>query len=126
MITIWQTKLPQITVLVVDDSRISRFLIQHLIKQLCPHARIIEAVDAKSALACATQHVIDCAVIDYNMPGSNGLDLALKLAQYYTDIKLAIISADSHIPLQAKHHHLKITQLTKPIQPLSLLQFLQK
>ena len=121
-----QQSLERQRILIVDDSRTSRFLIRHLVEQLAPNSEVIEATDTNSALLHSKQHVIYKAIIDFHMPGGNGLDLALKLQEHYPKIKLAIISANAPIPLQAHHKILSVTQLGKPIQPAHLLQFLQQ
>ncbi len=124
MMTDWRSIPRFINVLVVDDSRTSRMLIRHLIEQLNSKYHVIEANGAENALSSVQGKQIQCAVIDYNMPQVNGLDLALLLKQHFPNIKLAIISADSHLPVKHQHQTLAFTQLSKPIQPFSLAQFL--
>ncbi len=57
------------TVLVVDDSKLSRMMINTIIKTNFPDWDVVEAVDGDTALGLAETNTIDMMTIDVNMPG---------------------------------------------------------
>ena len=60
-------------ILIVDDSRLSRVLIQdELAEQTC---RIFEAGDGSEALAIAGETQLDLILLDIHMPGISGLEV---------------------------------------------------
>lgn len=65
--------------LVVDDEPAARARLRRLLAAQ-PDLQVVEAEDAASALAClAQQGPFDVAVLDIEMPGANGLQLAAQL-----------------------------------------------
>jgi two-component system, chemotaxis family, chemotaxis protein CheY len=69
-------------ILVVDDSKVSRMLIRAMIAATFPEARIAEAAEANQAQAAVAAQRFDLAILDMNMPGMNGLDLASSLLSH--------------------------------------------
>lgn len=67
-------------ILVVDDSRASRMLIVAIIKNELPNASIIEASNGDEAVVLMASNKPDLAILDMNMPGMTGLELAAKIA----------------------------------------------
>ena len=78
------------TILLVDDSRASRMLCSSVIKSLRPGLVILEAGDAEAALAVLEAHTPDLAVLDMNMPGMSGLELAERIRVTQPDMKLRL------------------------------------
>lgn len=70
------------TILVVDDSRVSRMMIEAHIENIAPDLHIFEAADADEALIVARRDKPDGISLDYNMPGIDGLTLANHLREY--------------------------------------------
>ena len=62
------------SVLVVDDSRVSRMLIKSLVTARFPHWSITEAGSGDEALALARERTFDYCTMDINMPGLPGTD----------------------------------------------------
>lgn len=63
------------TVLVVDDSKVSRMMITAIIKDKHSDWTIIEAGSGNDALSASEGRKLDLCIIDYNMPGMDGLTL---------------------------------------------------
>jgi two-component system chemotaxis response regulator CheY len=66
-------------VILVDDSRAMRMILRRIVGQL--GFEIMEAEDGQAALEAVTnsEHVPDLALIDWNMPRMNGLELVVAL-----------------------------------------------
>ena len=66
-------------VLVVDDSKLARMAVAKALTTLHPDWTRIEAANADEALALASKDAFDLAILDFNMPGRDGLQLAAEL-----------------------------------------------
>ncbi len=62
-------------ILVVDDDEIDRMAVRRALKATGLEASVTEASDATSALDRLSKEHFDCALLDYRMPGSDGLDV---------------------------------------------------
>jgi signal transduction histidine kinase/DNA-binding response OmpR family regulator len=62
-------------ILVVDDDDVDRMAVKRALKASGLEASVTEADDATSALAKLAKEHFDCTLLDYRMPGSDGLDV---------------------------------------------------
>ena len=62
-------------ILVVDDDDVDRMAVRRALKASGLDATVTEAEDAASALAKLAREHYDCTLLDYRMPGSDGLDV---------------------------------------------------
>ncbi|ALG68126.1 response regulator transcription factor [Beggiatoa leptomitoformis] len=113
------------TILVVDDSRVSRMLIRAIINQANPQAEIIEASNGDEALSKTESHPVDIATLDLNMPGMDGLLLASKLLEKYPQAKIGLLTANIQEMVRQKAHLMGIQFISKPITEEKILNFLQ-
>ncbi len=104
------------TILVVDDSMVSRMMIKEIIKSHQPLAKIIEASSGSNTLEQLTHDSeIDIALVDYNMPGMNGLELFNELEGMVTITKRALLTANIQDEIRDKTLAAGIKFLNKPI-----------
>ena len=70
-------------VLLVDDSETMRRLIKHTIRQTWPQTEFAEAGDVEAAgqLLQADPHGVGLILLDYNLPGENGLALLRRIRE---------------------------------------------
>lgn len=107
------------SILLVDDSRASRMLCSSVIKALRPGLEILEAGDGNSALALIGSNAPALAVIDMNMPGMSGLELAEKLRTSHPAMRLALLTANVQDSIQRRAAELGVHFFRKPItEPL--------
>ena len=66
--------------LIIDDSRLDRKAIKRLLAQTKLETSIAEAGDVDDALGMVAVEHFDCILIDYNLPGSDGVALAEQIA----------------------------------------------
>ena len=64
------------TVLVVDDSKVSRMVIKAHILAMHPHWQVVEAGTGDEAVELGAGSVPDYCTVDVNMPGMPGTDAA--------------------------------------------------
>ena len=75
------------TLLIVDDSRMSRMLIKAIITDSRPEWRILEAVTGDEAIKLVDEHQPEFVSMDVNMPGIDGLET---LADGKTVVKVRV------------------------------------
>jgi CheY-like chemotaxis protein len=111
-------------VLVVDDSKLARMSIARLLGTLRPEWIRIEAANAAEALARQSQESIDLALVDFNMPGPDGLSVAADLHAFNPAMPMAIVSANNQDEVVARAHALGAAFLSKPLTQQALAEFL--
>jgi CheY-like chemotaxis protein len=92
------------TVLIVDDEESVRRTFREWLEGAGLGCRILAASDAESALVQANQHVIDLAILDWNLgAGTDGLQLLEDLTQFSPDVVAIMVTGFAHqaTPLQA-------------------------
>lgn len=112
------------TVLIVDDSKLARIVVGKAVAALQPEWSRIEAGNADEALAVLTAQPVDVVVIDFNMPGKNGLDLAEELRARYPDMPIALATANVQDEVIGRARAAGVTFVPKPITEDGLRGFL--
>ena len=104
------------TVLVVDDSQVSRMMIRAIIEDRHPEWTIIEAKSGDEALSkCEQQQNIALMILDYNLPGMDGLTMAGHLKEKYPATPISLLTADIQKGIRDKAAHLNLHFTPKPI-----------
>ncbi len=92
------------TILIVDDEETVRKTFREWLEGANLGCRILAAPDAESALVQANQHVIDLAVLDWNLgAGNDGLQLLEDLSLFNPDVVAILVTgyAQEATPLDA-------------------------
>lgn len=113
-----------VTVLLVDDSKLARIVAGKTIAALQPDWTRIEASNADEALDVVKTHAVDVAVLDFNMPGKDGLELAAHLRQSHPQMPIAIITANVQNEIIARARELNATFVGKPVTEESIRGFI--
>jgi DNA-binding NarL/FixJ family response regulator len=80
-------------VLVADDHPLVRRGLRDLLLDHFPMAEIVEAGDAREALAAIREGSWQLALVDINLPGRGGLDLLREIKHLRNEIPLLVVSA---------------------------------
>jgi CheY-like chemotaxis protein len=80
-------------ILIVDDDPRFRALARRLL-EAAGHAVVAEAADGPQALAALRQERPDTALVDVQLPDTNGLELARVLAATDNNLRIVMTSAD--------------------------------
>lgn len=112
------------TVLIVDDSRIARMVIAKIMGQLRPGWPLIKAANAEEALAVLREQTADIALVDVNMPGVRGLELARSIRELRPDMPIAIVSANIQDEVAAAARAMNAAFLPKPLTAEAIAPFL--
>jgi CheY-like chemotaxis protein len=113
-----------VTVLLVDDSKLARIVAGKAIAALQPDWTKIEASTADEALETVAKRSVDLAVLDYNMPGKDGLQLATELREAYPHMPIAIVTANLQDEIISRARELNATFVAKPVTEESMRGFL--
>ena len=112
-------------VLIVDDSKLARMAAAKVLTDCHPDWSSVEAGSAALALSAVTSHSPDIALVDFNMPGGDGLDLAAEMRKLKPAMPIALISANHQQQIVDRAHALGAAFLPKPISHKSLQAFLE-
>ena len=111
-------------VLIVDDSKLARMAVAKTLSALHPDWQRLEAANADEALARITADSPDIVLLDFNMPGKNGLVFAAELRQLSPSISVAVISANHQAEVIKRAHEAGATFLAKPLTEKALSDYL--
>src|ERR1700744_6257926 len=111
-------------VLIVDDSKLARMAVARALTSLHPDWTRIEATNADEALALAKQSAVDIALVDFNMPGRDGLSLAAEIRDLDSNVAVALISANVQQGIVDGAGQIGATFLAKPLTEAVLGAFL--
>ena len=111
-------------VLIVDDSRLARMSVIRALTRLRPEFTYVEAAHPDEAIALMKGQPAQIAVVDYNMPGRDGLAVTAELRGIDPDIVVAVLSANTQQEILSGAQELGATFLTKPLAEPALEAFL--
>lgn len=102
-------------VLVVDDSSLVRMMMRKVFADSFPEWQVVEAANAEAALEASAGVTLDLALIDYNMPGMNGVDLAIKLMEKAPHLPIHLVTANVQQKMQERAEALGLGFIRKPV-----------
>jgi CheY-like chemotaxis protein len=111
-------------ILIVDDSKLARMAVAKSLNNLRPEWTRIEATNADEALALAKQSGVDVALLDFNMPGRDGLSLAADIRALDPQIAVALVSANAQQEILDRSSEVGATFLAKPLTEVLIGAFL--
>jgi CheY-like chemotaxis protein len=111
------------TVLIVDDSKLARIVAGKALAALQPEWERVEASNAQDALAILYERRVDLAMIDFNMPEKDGLELAAEIRIRHPTMPIAVITANIQDEVIARARAVNATFVSKPITEDSLRGF---
>ena len=112
------------TLLIVDDSRVSRMMIRTLVLANRPMWTLVEAANGDEALALAATQTFDYCTMDINMPGMPGTDAAAHLKRDYPALRLALFSANIQESQKVRAGELGVKFVAKPVSDKSVTEAL--
>ncbi len=113
-----------VTVLIVDDSKLARIVAAKAVGALEPEWDRIEAANADEAVRLSAERKVDVALLDYNMAGRNGIELAEALHEMNPAMQIAIITANVQEEVIAAARAADASFVSKPLTQDGLRGFL--
>lgn len=111
-------------ILVVDDSKLARMAVGKVLGVVHPDWIRVEASNADEAVAKVREAAVDLAVVDFNMPGRDGLELVAELHMLKPGMPLAVISANHQTEIVTRVGEAGATFLAKPLTEAAMRGFL--
>ena len=88
-------------ILIVDDEQMALEDAKDVAEKVQPEAEIFGVNTCSRALEIAEREKPDVALLDIEMPGMNGLELAKRLKEIYDSINIIFVTAYSEYALEA-------------------------
>ena len=84
---------------------------------VCPGSEFLVAKSGDEALASIDKATLalDLALIDYHMPGIDGLELAAKLREIRSDLRIVLCTANAQHNTEVRAEEMRVEVLVKPI-----------
>jgi YesN/AraC family two-component response regulator len=110
--------------LIVDDSKLARMAVVKALSTCQPDWQRVEAANAADALRAVQQDSPHVALVDFNMPNRDGLELAADLRAVKPEMPIGIISANHQQEVVDRARSLGAMFLPKPLTEKALQEFL--
>ncbi|MBF0124343.1 MAG: response regulator [Magnetococcales bacterium] len=105
----------QKTALIVDDSSLARMLVRKIFVNF-KEWTLLEAKDGEEALAKLASTPVQLAMLDFNMPGMSGLELAEKFIEKQPDLAIYLVTANIQDRMQQRAEAMGIGFIKKPME----------
>ena len=112
------------TVLVVDDSRVSRMMARQYILSLHADWVVEEAGTGEESLLKARHTAPDLILMDVNMPGMGGIAAAEQLRQEFPAVPISLLTANVQTATRERAVAMGIGFVEKPITEARIAQLL--
>jgi CheY-like chemotaxis protein len=111
-------------VLIVDDSKLARMVMASAFRRIRADWELIEATNATDALDSISTEAVDIALVDFNMPGTDGLELVGLIRKTHPRMPVAVVSANVQTEIISRARELNATFIAKPLTDEALAGFL--
>ncbi|MBF0422543.1 MAG: response regulator [Magnetococcales bacterium] len=111
--------------LIVDDSSLARMMVRKFFSESFKDWDLLEAKDGDDALALVEGQTLHLALIDFNMPGMNGIDLSEKLLEKHPDLSIHLVTANIQERMQLRAESIGIGFIKKPINQEKIVAAMQ-
>ncbi len=112
-------------ILIVDDEPDTREEIVYYVNQYGRFHSCVVCYNALEALDLSIKTPFDIALLDIEMPGMNGMELAERLVHLFPDIRIAFITAYNHYAAEAFEVN-ALDYILKPVRKERLFKTLDK
>jgi len=111
-------------VLIVDDSKLARMVMASAFRRIRPDWGLTEATNAHEALKAVSDGSVNIALIDFNMPGTDGLELVSRIRAVHPTMPVAVVSANVQDEIISRTRELNAAFIAKPLTDEALGAFL--
>jgi CheY-like chemotaxis protein len=110
------------TLLIVDDSTVSRMMIKSKVAQIQPGWVIQEAPNGHEAVAMVKLGAPDFITMDVNMPGINGFEAVKQIRAFNNTARIAMLTANVQESSRERAAQLQVTFVQKPVTEAAVRQ----
>ena len=112
------------TMLIVDDSRVSRMFIKSFTQEQHPDWLYLEAASGAEAIEIAKANALNLITMDLNMPGIDGIETGLQIKALQPDCIITLLTANIQTSTQERAANAGFHFLPKPITPVTISKLL--
>lgn len=112
------------TALIVDDSNLARMMTRKIFVTHFNDWTLLDAKDGNEALEKMKEITVHLALIDFNMPGMNGLELAEKIREINQDVPIVLVTANIQERMSQRAEAMGIGFIKKPIDQVKISEIL--
>ena len=110
------------TLLIVDDSAVSRLMIRAKTAQMQPDWVILEAANGADAVDLVRSKSPDFITMDVNMPGINGFEAVTQIRAFNDSARIAMLTANIQESSRQRAAGLQVTFVQKPVTLAAIRQ----
>lgn len=104
-------------ILIVDDEQLARERLEHLLQEIgSPYEVVGQAADGEEAIKLCSSHEADLVLLDIQMPGMDGLEVAAHLMAQDPAPAVIFVTAYNEHALEAFERN-AVDYLLKPVRP---------
>ena len=110
--------------LLIDDEPIIRETLAVIFSKAGYDIRAVESAEAAIALLESNEWIPYLAIVDVNLPGMNGIELAIMMKEQHPDVHVALFSgrgSTAELLEEAQHRGHFFEVVAKPVHPVILL-----
>lgn len=97
-------------VLIIDDNPAHRELLKIALQDVLPDVQVFEAQDPRTSMAMLSEQRYDMILLDYMLPGTDGLSFLEKTRELRQDTPLVMVTGSGSEDVAAKAFKLGVTE----------------
>lgn len=114
------------SVLIVDDSRLTRMMIAKIVSTHHSNWLIEEAENADIALELCKEQLFDFITLDHNMPGITGIEAYPMIREIQPESKIGLFTANIQASTRERTEKLGLDFIPKPLNEEKVMAFFQE